>query len=64
MSRTDPQFKLRVPPELRATIEQSASASRRLMNAEVVIRLEASYAQDNAAKEGTHDRDERKPRPV
>jgi hypothetical protein len=64
VSRTDPQFKLRVPPELRATIEQSAFASRRSMNAEVVIRLEASYAQDNAAKEGTHDRDERKPRPV
>lgn len=64
MSRTDPQFKLRVPPELRAKIEQSAFASRRSMNAEVVIRLEASYAQENAAKEGTHDRDERKPRPV
>lgn len=55
MSRTDPQFKLRVPPELRAKIEQSAFASRRSMNAEVVIRLEASYAQDKAAKEGNHE---------
>jgi predicted HicB family RNase H-like nuclease len=52
VSRTDPQFKLRVPPELRAKIEQSAFASRRSMNSEVVIRLEASYAQEKAAKEG------------
>ena len=53
MSRTDPQFKLRVPPELRAKIEQSSVASRRSMNSEVVIRLEASYAQDKPAKEPT-----------
>ena len=53
MSRTDPQFKLRVPPELRAKIEQSAFVARRSMNSEVVIRLEASYAQDKPAKEVT-----------
>ena len=35
--------------KLRAKIEQSAFASRRSMSAEVVIRLEASYAQDKAA---------------
>lgn len=51
MSRTDSQFKLRVPPELRAKIEQSASAARRSMNAEVVIRLEASFAQDKPQQE-------------
>ncbi|QLC73695.1 Arc family DNA-binding protein [Pseudomonas sp. LPB0260] len=52
MSRTDPQFKLRVPPKLRSKIEQSAFAARRSMNSEVVIRLEASYAQEKTAKEG------------
>ncbi|HBS80581.1 MAG: hypothetical protein CMK99_21285 [Pseudomonas sp.] len=51
MSRTDPQFKLRVPPELRDKIEQSAFAARRSMNAEVVIRLEASFAQDKSQRE-------------
>jgi len=53
VSRPDPQFKLRVPPELRAKIEQSAFESRRSMNSEIVIRLEASYAQDKTAKEGS-----------
>ena len=52
MSRTDPQFNVRVPPELCAKIEQSAFASRRSMNSEIVRRPEASYVQDKAAKEG------------
>ena len=45
MSRTDPQFKLRMPAALRAQIEQSAWAARRSLNAEIVIRLQASFAQ-------------------
>ncbi|AHY43863.1 MULTISPECIES: Arc family DNA-binding protein [Stutzerimonas] len=45
MSRTDPQFKLRMPAALRAQVEQSAWAARRSLNAEIVIRLEASFAQ-------------------
>jgi len=44
MSRTDSQFKLRMPAALRAQIEQSAWAARRSLNAEIVIRLEASFA--------------------
>ncbi len=51
MSRTDPQFKLRVPPALRDQIEQAALASRRSMNAEAVVRLEASFAQDKPKQE-------------
>lgn len=51
MSRTDPQFKLRVPPALRDQIERAALAARRSMNAEVVIRLEASFAQDKPKQE-------------
>lgn len=53
MNRTYPQFKLRVPPVLRNQIEQAALASRRSMNAEVVIRLEASFTQDKIKQEQT-----------
>jgi hypothetical protein len=45
MSRFDPQFKLRMPTALRAQVEQSAKAARRSLNAEIVIRLESSFAQ-------------------
>ena len=55
MSRTDPQFKLRVPPALRIQIEQAAHAARRSMNAELVIRLEASFAKEQPLQEKSHD---------
>ena len=42
MSREDPQFKLRMTPELRAAIEQEAKANNRSMNAEIVAKLEES----------------------
>jgi hypothetical protein len=45
MSRTDQQFKLRMPAALRAQVEQSAWAARRSLNAEIVLRLESSFAQ-------------------
>lgn len=45
MSRTDPQFKLRMPAALRAQVDQSAKAARRSLNAEIVIRLESSFSQ-------------------
>jgi len=45
MSRTDQQFKLRMPAALRAQVERSAWAARRSLNAEIVIRLEESFAQ-------------------
>lgn len=51
MSRTDPQFKLRVPAALRLQIEQAAHASRRSMNAEMVVRLEASFAKEQPQQE-------------
>ncbi|UTW09320.1 Arc family DNA-binding protein [Pseudomonas benzenivorans] len=53
MSRTDPQLRLRVPLPLRAEIERAARAARRSMNAEIVIRLEASFANENSRKEET-----------
>lgn len=43
MSREDPQFKLRMPTELRAQVEQAAKGSGRSLNAELVARIEASF---------------------
>ena len=43
MSRTDPQFKLRMPPELRAQIELAAWKAKRSLNAEIVHRLESTF---------------------
>lgn len=40
MSREDPQFKLRMPPELRLQAEQAAGRS---INAELVARIESSF---------------------
>lgn len=45
MSRTDPQFKLRMPPALRAQVELAAWKANRSLNAEIVTRLQASFAQ-------------------
>lgn len=45
MSRTDPQFKLRMPPELLVQVEQTAKQANRSLNAEIVTRLQASFAQ-------------------
>ncbi|MBD1590179.1 Arc family DNA-binding protein [Pseudomonas typographi] len=42
MSREDSQFKLRMPPELREKIEESAKLAKRSLNAEIVARLEES----------------------
>lgn len=50
MSREAQQFKLRMPPALRAQIEQAAKAAHRSLNAEITIRLEASF-QANADSE-------------
>lgn len=51
MSRTDSQFRLRVPAALRLQIEKAAQASRRSMNAEMVVRLEASFAKEQPLQE-------------
>lgn len=49
MSREDPQFKLRMPISLRDQAEQSARASGRSLNAELVARLEASFLGGDAS---------------
>lgn len=42
--QTDPQYKLRLPEELRDKIKESASTHNRSMNADIVARLEDSFA--------------------
>lgn len=42
MSREYPQYKLRMPPELKDAINTLAEKNNRSMNAEIVARLEAS----------------------
>lgn len=50
MSRDDPQFKLRMPAQLRSQAEQSAKAAGRSLNAELVARLESSYLAENLSE--------------
>lgn len=47
MSREDPQFKLRMPPELRTLADHAAKAAGRSLNAELVARIEASFISDS-----------------
>lgn len=54
--QTDPQFKLRMPAELKGAIESAASKNNRSMNAEIVARLEQSFresAQDPLSSKET-----------
>jgi hypothetical protein len=48
MKQTDPQFKLRLPEELKVRIEAAAEEAKRSMNAEIVDRLESSF-HDNSS---------------
>ena len=41
--QTDPQFKLRMTPEIKDAIEAAAKANNRSMNAEILSRLEDSF---------------------
>ncbi len=44
MSRTDPQFNLRIPQELRDRVVEAAQANKRSVTAEILARLEESFA--------------------
>jgi hypothetical protein len=50
MSREDPQFKLRMPAELRAQAEQAAKNSGRSLNAELVARIQSSLITESNAE--------------
>lgn len=43
MSREDPQMKIRLPADLKDSVEVAAKANNRTMNAEIVARLQASF---------------------
>jgi len=47
MSRTYPQMKIRLSPELKASIEESSKKNNRTLNAEITNRLEASFNDSN-----------------
>jgi len=42
MARTDPQFNVRMPADLKEKIEEAAKENGRSMNAEIVYRLQQS----------------------
>ena len=46
MKQTDPQLKLRLPPELMDNIRSAAEAARRPISSEIVARLEWSFTND------------------
>ncbi len=43
MKQDDPQFKLRIPPELKRQLEEAAKSNTRTLGAEIVARLQASF---------------------
>lgn len=44
MAAEDPMMRIRIPPELKAQVEEAARAANRSMNAEIIHRLEVSFA--------------------
>lgn len=48
--QTDPQFKLRMTPEIKDAIEAAAKANNRSMNAEILSRLEDSFKKPNMSE--------------
>lgn len=46
MSRTDPQFNLRIPAELKRRVEDAAQQNKRSATAEIIARLEESFSSD------------------
>ena len=46
MARTDPQFNVRMPADLKEKIEEAAKENGRSMNAEIVYRLQQSLNEE------------------
>lgn len=51
--QTDPQYKLRMPPELRDKLKDAAKENHRTMNAEIVARLQESFEGTSATGSGS-----------
>lgn len=52
MARTDPQFNVRMPADLKEKIEEAAKENGRSMNAEIVYRLQQSIEEEQAETGG------------
>ena len=50
MSREDPQLKLRLAPDLKDRVQESARANNRTMNSEIVARLESTFPKNQDVK--------------
>lgn len=53
MSRRDPQFNLRIPPELKEQITALAAKNKRSINTEIVAAIELSIAVNSGTTEPT-----------
>lgn len=51
MSRSDPQFNLRIPAELKLSIEEAAQRNKRSATAEIIDRLQATIELDQLMAE-------------
>lgn len=51
-TRTEPQYKLRMPTELKEYLAQKAKENKRSLNAEIVERLEMTEYQDDQHSNG------------
>ncbi|EAB8787699.1 Arc family DNA-binding protein [Salmonella enterica subsp. enterica serovar Haifa] len=50
MTKRNPQFNVRIPPELKAEVEALAEKNKRSINAEVVAALEKAVAESKQEK--------------
>lgn len=50
--QTDPQFKLRMTPEIKDAVERAAAANNRSMNAEILARLQRTIDEERFIKAG------------
>ena len=51
MARTDPQVNFRIPAELKDKLDSAAKDNGRTLTAELILRLEMTFEQDNQVKD-------------
>lgn len=51
MARTDPQVNFRIPVELKDKLDNAAKENGRTLTAELILRLEMTFEQDNQIKD-------------
>lgn len=55
MARSDPQVNFRIPAALNNRLKEAAALNNRTVTAELVSRLEASFAEDTSALAGPNE---------